>query len=216
MAFQCGLFQLSFSSGVAVYPASIRWVAQWYPSVHWVNQWHSSGIPVYTGPASVHWLRVRGPWTVRRMPLKWLRMPRVTQVTICTTLEQQTQLVPLMSELTHPIHSRPLQSRDKWICGAIYIYIYIFFRFVWNLRTACASWKDSLVIYSAERQHWFCNKRDYTHVTTEAMINNLPIAIDVSRYQISFLFIILVVCQWLSLWNFSKYFEYVSGTTSMQ
>ena len=101
----------------------------------------------------------------------------------------------------------------------IYIYIYIYthsFRFVWNLRTACASWKDSLVIYSAKRQHWFCNKRDYTHVTTEAMINNLPIAIDVSRYQISFLFIILVVCQWLSLWNFSRYFEYVSGTTSMQ
>ena len=54
-----GLFQLSFSSGVPVYPASIRWVAQWYPSVHWVNQWHSSGIRVYTGPASVHWLRVR-------------------------------------------------------------------------------------------------------------------------------------------------------------
>ena len=63
MAFQCGLFQLSFSSGVAVYPASFRWVAQWYPSVHWVNQWHSSGIPVYTGPASVHWLRVRGDIT---------------------------------------------------------------------------------------------------------------------------------------------------------
>ena len=59
MAFQCGLFQLSFSSGVPVYPASIRWVAQWYPSVHWVNQWHSIGIPVYTGPASVHWVRVR-------------------------------------------------------------------------------------------------------------------------------------------------------------
>ena len=54
-----GLFQLSFSSGVPVYPASIRWVAQWYPSVHWVNQWYSSGIPVYTGPASVHWLKVR-------------------------------------------------------------------------------------------------------------------------------------------------------------
>ena len=59
MAFQCGLFQLSFSSGVPVYPASIRWVAQWYPSVHWVNQWYSNGIPVYTGPASVHWLRIR-------------------------------------------------------------------------------------------------------------------------------------------------------------
>ena len=54
-----GLFQLSFSSGVPVYPASIRWVAQWYPSVLWVNQWHSSGIPVYTGPPSVHWLRER-------------------------------------------------------------------------------------------------------------------------------------------------------------
>ena len=48
-----GLFQLSFSSGVLVYPASIPWVSQWYPSVHWVNQWHSSGILVYTGPASV-------------------------------------------------------------------------------------------------------------------------------------------------------------------
>ena len=42
-----------------MYPASIGWVAKWYPSVHWVNQRHSSGIPVYTGPASVHWLRVR-------------------------------------------------------------------------------------------------------------------------------------------------------------
>ena len=37
-----GLFQLSFSCGVQLYPASIRWVPQWYPSVHWVNQWHSS------------------------------------------------------------------------------------------------------------------------------------------------------------------------------
>ena len=54
-----GLFQLSFSSGAPVYPASIRWVAQLYPSVHWVNQWHPSGIPVYTGPACIHWLRVR-------------------------------------------------------------------------------------------------------------------------------------------------------------
>ena len=53
------LFQLSFSNGVPVYLASIRWVAQWYPSVHWVNQWHSSGTPVYTGQASEHWLRVR-------------------------------------------------------------------------------------------------------------------------------------------------------------
>ena len=53
-----GLFQLSFSNGVPVYPANIRRVAQWYPSVHWVNQWHSSGIPVYTGPTNVHWLRV--------------------------------------------------------------------------------------------------------------------------------------------------------------
>ena len=42
-----------------MYPASTRWFAQWYPSVHWGNQWYSSGIPVYTGPASVHWLRVR-------------------------------------------------------------------------------------------------------------------------------------------------------------
>ena len=63
-----GPFQLSFSSGVPVYPASIRWVAQWYPSVHWVIQWHSSGISVYTGPASVHWLRVRGvSWNLKTM-----------------------------------------------------------------------------------------------------------------------------------------------------
>ena len=54
-----GQFQLSFSSGVPVCPANIHWVAQWYPSLRWVNQWHSSGIPVYTGAASVHWLRVR-------------------------------------------------------------------------------------------------------------------------------------------------------------
>ena len=59
VAFQFGLFQLSFSSGVPVNPANIRLVAQWFPGVRWVNQWNSSGIPVYTGPASVHWLRVR-------------------------------------------------------------------------------------------------------------------------------------------------------------
>ena len=53
-----GQFQLSFSCGVPVYPANTRWVTQLYPSVHWVNQWHSRGIPMYTGPASVHWLRV--------------------------------------------------------------------------------------------------------------------------------------------------------------
>ena len=62
-----GLFQLSFSNGVPAYPASIHWVAQWYPSVHWFNQWHSSAIPVYTGPASVHWLRVRDT----SPPLQW-------------------------------------------------------------------------------------------------------------------------------------------------
>ena len=33
--------------------------AQWYCSKHWVNQWHSRLIPVYTGQAIVHWLRVR-------------------------------------------------------------------------------------------------------------------------------------------------------------
>ena len=54
-------FQIRFSSGVPVYHGSIRLVVQWYPSVHWVNQWHSSGIPMYTGPASVRWLRVREP-----------------------------------------------------------------------------------------------------------------------------------------------------------
>ena len=66
VASQCGAdstnllqWHSSFFRCVPVYPASIRWVAQWYPSVHWVNQWHSSGIPVYTGPSSVHWLRVR-------------------------------------------------------------------------------------------------------------------------------------------------------------
>ena len=76
----CGLLQSlwwccnsqSFSSGIPVWavstkffkwcssvPRCIRWVAQWYHSVHWVSQWHSSEIPIYTGPASVHWLRVR-------------------------------------------------------------------------------------------------------------------------------------------------------------
>ena len=54
-----------------MYPASIRWVAQWYPSVHWVNQWYYSGIPVYTGPASVHWLRVR---ELAILSFRWLFM----------------------------------------------------------------------------------------------------------------------------------------------
>ena len=66
-----GLFQLSFSSGVPVYPATIRWVGQWYPSLHRVNQWHSSGIPVYTGPASVHWLRVRVSIVSRSLTRIW-------------------------------------------------------------------------------------------------------------------------------------------------
>ena len=45
VAFQCGAVSTKFF--------------QWCYSVHWVNQWHCSGIPVYTGPTSVHWLRVR-------------------------------------------------------------------------------------------------------------------------------------------------------------
>ena len=60
------LSQLRFSSGVPVYPTSIHWVAQWYPSVHWVHQWHSGGIPVNTGPASVHWLRVRDSISIKK------------------------------------------------------------------------------------------------------------------------------------------------------
>ena len=42
----------------------------------WVNQWHSSGIPVYTGWSSVHWLRVRDgltliqAWISNHMPSK--------------------------------------------------------------------------------------------------------------------------------------------------
>ena len=81
MAFQCGLFQLSVSSGVPVYPANVRWVAQWYHSVHWVNQWYSSGIAVYTGPASVHWLRVRdGPCPrTRCSQFRGHRWPRGTR-----------------------------------------------------------------------------------------------------------------------------------------
>ena len=59
MAFQRGAVSTKFFQWCSSVPCCIRWVAQWYPSVHWVNQWHSSGIPVYTGRASVHWLRVR-------------------------------------------------------------------------------------------------------------------------------------------------------------
>ena len=60
VASQCGAVSTKFfSSGVPVYPVNNSWFAQLYPSVHWVNQWHSNVIPVYTGPASVHWLRAR-------------------------------------------------------------------------------------------------------------------------------------------------------------
>ena len=54
----------SFNSVFPVCPASTFWVAQWYSSVHWVNQRHS----MYTWPASLHWLRVRGPKTLLRYP----------------------------------------------------------------------------------------------------------------------------------------------------
>ena len=33
IAFQCVAVSIKFSSGVPMYPASTRWVAQWYPSV---------------------------------------------------------------------------------------------------------------------------------------------------------------------------------------
>ena len=54
-----GSFNKVISSGVPVYPASFRRVAQWYPSVHWVSQWHSRSVLLYSAPASVHGLRVR-------------------------------------------------------------------------------------------------------------------------------------------------------------
>ena len=59
--FSVGKFQLSFSSGIPVYMylQVVTYVTQWYPSVHCVNQLHSSGIPVYIGPASGQWLSVR-------------------------------------------------------------------------------------------------------------------------------------------------------------
>ena len=70
-----GSFNKVFSSGVPVYIASIRMVAQRYPSVHRVNQWHSSAIPVYIGPASVHWLRVledlKSRWAVKMLNLSY-------------------------------------------------------------------------------------------------------------------------------------------------
>ena len=59
VAFQCGAVSTNFFQWCSSVPCCIRWVAQLHPSVPWVNQWHSSGIPVYTGPARVHWLRVK-------------------------------------------------------------------------------------------------------------------------------------------------------------
>ena len=92
VTFQCGLFQLSFSNGVPVYPASILWVAQWYPSVHWINQRYSSGIPVYTWPASVHWLWVRGLFanalcnTLVQYPVALMRIEWTTGIFLFPTM----------------------------------------------------------------------------------------------------------------------------------
>ena len=44
-----GLFQISFASGVPVYPASIRCVAQWYPSGIPLAFQCTLDQPVYTG-----------------------------------------------------------------------------------------------------------------------------------------------------------------------
>ena len=59
MAFQCGQVSTKFSHWYSRVPYNIRWVAQWCSSIHYANRWHCSGIPVYTGPVSVHWLRAR-------------------------------------------------------------------------------------------------------------------------------------------------------------
>ena len=55
VAFQCGAVSTKYFHWCSSVP-NIRSVAQWYPSV---NQWYSNGITVYTGPASVHWLRIK-------------------------------------------------------------------------------------------------------------------------------------------------------------
>ena len=58
VAFQWGEVSTQVFQRLPMFSASVRWVTKWYPSVHWVNQWHSSGILIYTGPASALWRRV--------------------------------------------------------------------------------------------------------------------------------------------------------------
>ena len=72
VASQCGEVSIKFFHWCSSVPSNIRWVIQWYSTEHWVNHWHSSGIPVYSGPASVHWLRLRGSELGRfRGKCKW-------------------------------------------------------------------------------------------------------------------------------------------------
>ena len=97
-----------------MYPAIIRWVAQW----------HSSGPPVYTGPASVHWLRVRAVafqctlgsrfqahWFAIGLPLEthWLRVRDVTADSVAEFFRQHRHQDDVMTWKCFP-HCRPWVS----------------------------------------------------------------------------------------------------------
>ena len=70
VVFQCRLQKFRASPMASQCGADSTKFLQWHSSVglfqlnFLVNQWHSSGIPVYTGAASVHWLRVRDVTTL--------------------------------------------------------------------------------------------------------------------------------------------------------
>ena len=103
-----GQFQLSFSSGAPMHPANIHWLAQWYPIVHWVKQWHSSGIPVYTWPDSVHWLRVIAIFVVLRHPCIHIFCFKATRnevILFCSILFCSVLFRSVLFGSTNPSHN---------------------------------------------------------------------------------------------------------------
>ena len=103
-----GLFQLSFSSGVPVYPTSNRWVAQWYPSVHWVNQWHSS----------VHW--------TSQCTLAQGKFVNGILVSTCTTVPSESYVcithVSYLNPSSDHHHQQQQQQQHQQVSGSLCYY----------------------------------------------------------------------------------------------
>ena len=147
MAFQCGAVSTK--------------LFQWYSSVHWVNQWHSSGIPVYTGPASVHWLRVRAI-TMKVQPLL-MEVVDPTKVYSCFCSYQVSRWVSLCGFSDHQyVHRDRLYEKNYTMRCHVYSisikiwYKLFFLTLIGNIRADCrlAPSQRETSLQSKAVSHW--------------------------------------------------------------